>query len=86
MLRRAVWDFAFNRDAKPGTPQYAWAVSAAGWIWWDGDEDIDEFCRPTFKYVCSVLGLDYAAVRRATLLIKPEDAARLDRLDRDKGE
>jgi hypothetical protein len=84
MLRRAVWDFAFHRNAEKGTEQAAWAMDAAGWIWWDGEEDLDEFHRPTFRYVCASLGLDPGAVRRAVLRLDPDDAARLNKIKDDE--
>jgi hypothetical protein len=79
MLRRGVWDFVFHRNAEPGTEQYALAIDAAGWIWWDGEEDMDEFCRPTFRYVCEIVNIDPVRIRNVILELRPDDAARLSK-------
>lgn len=83
VLRRQIWDFVLYKDADPDSKEYTYAEDAAGWIWWDGEEDLDEFHRPTFRHICCVLGLDPRDVREATLRLKRNDVARLSKTLRD---
>lgn len=69
VLRRAVWDFALYRDVKKkkDPERYQLAVEAASWIFSDEVGTKEEGCGVTFLYVCEVLGLDPARIRRSTL-------------------
>lgn len=72
VLRRAIYDFVMYRGYDKKTKQYALAVDAAGWIWWDGEEF------GTFLFVCSVLGVNPTQMRRRLLTVKREQLAMAD--------
>ena len=55
ILRRALWDFAQYKD--PEHPNHQLHVEAAGWIFWDGQEHLDDESRMTFHYICESLDL-----------------------------
>jgi hypothetical protein len=69
ILRRAVWDFALYRDVKKKADpeRYQLAVDAAGWIFSNEVGAKEEGARFTFLYVCEVLGLDPARIRRSAV-------------------
>jgi len=79
ILRRAIWDFALYRDADEGTEGYRLAVDAAGWIFWDGEETVDEDGRCTFMFVCEALGLPPKKIRDATMELSRESISRINR-------
>lgn len=54
------------------------ATDAAGWLFWDGEEEIDEEGRYTFKYICSMLDLDPTEVRQRALSMTREDIQTLN--------
>lgn len=78
VLRRQIWDFVLYRDAEEGTEEYQLAEDAAGWIWWDGEEESDDDGRPTFFHVCSILGIQPRDIREATLRLTREDIGKLN--------
>lgn len=78
VLRRQIWDFVLYRNAPEGTEWYTYAEDAAGWIWWDGEEEVDEAGRPTFRHVCDMLDVDPDRVRRSILALERDDIARLN--------
>lgn len=78
IIRRAIWDFVLYRDEDP--KQYEdgderdrcrarldLAEDAAGWLFWDGEETVDEGGRWTFRFICSTLELDHKRVRHGIL-------------------
>ena len=79
IVRRAVWDFVFYRDVHPRREpiKYAIATDAAGWLFWDGTETVDDQGRFTFLYICDSLNLEPRQVRREVLRLRREDAKRL---------
>jgi hypothetical protein len=79
ILRRAIWDFALYRDSEPGTERFQLAVDAAGWLFWDGEEAIDEEGRYTFKHICSELDLVPQKLRDATLKLTREHISKINR-------
>lgn len=80
VVRRAVWDFVLYRDEDPkkSHDRYQLAEDAAGWLWWDGEEEIDEEGRYTFRFICETLDLDPKAVRKYALSLTREDIQRLN--------
>lgn len=85
VLRRQIWDFVLYRNSEPGTEEYQLAEDAAGWIWWDGEEDIDETGRPTFHYICCVLEVTPASIRNAALQLTRESISRLNNQIKEDG-
>lgn len=73
VLRRQIWDYVLYRDAKQGTEDYCLAEDAAGWIWWDGEEDIDDCGRPTYRYICKILNIDHRKMREAALRLTRDE-------------
>lgn len=73
VLFRAVRDFVNYRHAKPGTEGHKLAVDAAGWIWWNGTEDM------TFLKVCEIIGENPHKIRRITLKLTPDELKRMTR-------
>lgn len=73
VLFRAVRDFVNYKDAKPGTEQYKMAVDAAGWIWWNGTEDM------TFLKICELLGLNPKKIRKITTTLTSDELLRMTR-------
>lgn len=71
VLFRAVRDFVNYRHAKPGTQSYKIAVDAAGWLWWNGTENM------TFLKICEVVGLDPHKIRKVTLKLTPDELRRM---------
>jgi hypothetical protein len=80
IVRRAVWDFVLYRDmdAAQDEERYALAVDAAGWLFWDGEEEIDMDGRYTFHYICSLLDLNVRHVRKSVLKLSRNDIQRLN--------
>jgi hypothetical protein len=79
ILRRAIWDFALYRDMEPDTERYELAVDAAGWIFWDGEETLDEEGRYSFMHVCASLDLDTTSLRKAVLRLTRENIGKITR-------
>jgi len=73
VLFRAVRDYVNYKDAKPGTERHKIAVDAAGWIWWNGTEDM------TFLKVCEIVGLNPHKIRKITASLTPEELKRMAR-------
>lgn len=80
IVRRAVWDFVLYRGADPVTDKerYDLAADAAGWLFWDGEEEIDDCGRYSFKYICTVLELDAKSIRKGVLALTRKDIQRLN--------
>jgi hypothetical protein len=80
IVRRAVWDFVLYRDADPiaKPDSYALAADAAGWIFWEGEEEVDEQGRYTFRHICEILELDVSKVRRTLVGMTRDDLRRLN--------
>lgn len=80
IIRRAVLDFVLYRDADPVTEalRYELAADAAGWLFFDGIEAINEQGKYTFLHVCALLGLDANMVREQALALTREDLARFN--------
>lgn len=75
ILRRALWDFAQYKD--PESNNHDLHVDAAGWLFWDGQEQIDEEGRMTFHYVCEVLNLDPQTVRKGAKILTRDRIRRI---------
>jgi hypothetical protein len=71
ILVRAIRDFVNYREASKGTDSIRIAEDAAGWIFWDGKEDM------TFRHVCTSLNMNYRDVRRRILTLTKEDLVRM---------
>ena len=80
IVRRAVWDFVLYRHYSPtdNPESYEIAVDAAGWLFWDGEEEVDDEGRYTFHYICDLLGMDPRRVREHVLNLSREDIQRLN--------
>lgn len=85
VLRRQIWDFVLYRDAEEGTEESQLAEDAAGWLWWDGQEELDDHGRPTFLYVCSVLGVSPQKIREAALNLTREEIQVLNNQLKEEG-
>lgn len=77
IVRRAVWDFVLYRD-NPHPCKRSCAEDAAGWLFWDGQEECDVQGRYTFLHICALLGLDAAQIRNKALTLKRSDLQRLN--------
>lgn len=71
IIRRAVWDFAYYRDAEPGSDRHGLALDAAGWVFHDGHEHM------SFWYMCDVLGVNPHEIRSSMLKMHRADVERL---------
>lgn len=78
MLRRAIWDFALYKD-DPTHPNYEFAVDAAGWIFFEGEELDPGDERLTFIEACNMLGLDYQNVRREAVKLTRAQIEKMNR-------
>ena len=89
IVRRAIWDFVLYRDEDPDRykvkaerkkceARLAIAEDAAGWLFWDGEEQVDGEGRYTFRYICEILDLSHAQVREHALKLTREDIQRLN--------
>lgn len=78
IVRRAVYDFALYRDLPEDDPMYEHAVDAAGWLFWDGEEEVDDDGRMTFRYICEIIGVEPAHIRHRALKLNREDIRRLN--------
>lgn len=80
IVRRAVWDFVLYRNVDPeeDRDRYELATDAAGWLFWDGEEELDDEGRYTFRFICSVLDLDATGVREHILGLSRQDIQRLN--------
>jgi hypothetical protein len=56
----------------------ATAEDAAGWLFWDGEEEVDEQGRYTFRYICTMLDLNPAEVRARALSMTREEVQKLN--------
>jgi hypothetical protein len=75
-----VLDFALYRDAKPADDmlRHNLAADAAGWLFFDGTESMDEEGRYTFLHICQLLGLDAKQIRDQALALTREDLQRFN--------
>ena len=71
ILLRAVRDFVTYRNAPKDSPQYLVAVDAAGWVFWDGEEEM------TFLYICEQIDVDPEKMRKVMLALTPDDLLRM---------
>ena len=73
-------DFALYRDCDPETDglRNELAADAAGWLFFDGTEVVNEQGRYTFLHLCILLNLNPTAIREQALLLKREDLARFN--------
>lgn len=80
IVRRAVWDFALYRNVDPekDKERYQLAVDAAGWLFWDGEEEEDEEGRWSFLFICGELDLDPKRVREGVLKMNRSDIQKLN--------
>lgn len=76
VVRRAVWDFVLYKD--PTAANHELAVDAAGWLFWDGQEEEDEEGRYSFLYICSILGIDPKKVRDHALRLTRADIQKMN--------
>lgn len=73
VIRRAVWDFVLYRDCSDEPERRECASLAAGWLFWDGTEKIDDKGRMSFLYICGVLNLRPDVIRRTARKMQRED-------------
>lgn len=80
IIRRAVLDFALWKDADPVEEElhYKLACDAAGWLFFDGTENVDEEGRYTFLYICSLLEMDAQEIREHALTLTRKDLQRFN--------
>lgn len=80
IVRRAVWDFVLYKDvkAKEDPLLHEVGVDASEWLHWDGKEPFGEDGSYSFLYICDVLDLDAARVRRIAARLTREDISRLN--------
>jgi hypothetical protein len=80
IIRRAVWDFVlYNGVSKKKDPlQHEMHADAAGWLFWDGEEEVDEEGRLTFRHICDLLDLDPKRIRHLVSEMTREDIQRLN--------
>ncbi len=71
ILLRAVRDFVTYRHAPRDSEQYLIAVDAAGWVFWDGEEEL------TFRYICDQIDVDPEKMRKIMLALTPDDLLRM---------
>lgn len=78
IIRRAVLDFVLYRDIPPAKDElrHNLAADAAGWLFFDGIETIDESGRYTFLYLCALLGINANEVREQALQLSRDDLTR----------
>ena len=89
-MRRAIWDFVLYRNEDPKgrgkdpdekkkcLERLSVAEDAAGWLFWDGEEETDDGGRYTFKFICEMLDLEPSAVRARALSMTREDIQSLN--------
>lgn len=79
IIRRAVLDFVVYRFADPVSQpeQYALAVDAVGWLFWDGIESEDAEGRYTFGYICLLLELDARKIRERALTLTRDEVQKI---------
>lgn len=77
MIRRAIWDYVLYRDADAADKR-AISEDAEGWLFYDGDEDLDSEGRVTFPYTCAILGLDPGMVRAGARRLCRDDLQKLN--------
>jgi hypothetical protein len=75
-----VLDFALYKDVskQKDAVRHALAVDAAGWLWFDGEERIDAQGRYSFRFICSLLSVDPAAIRERALTLSRQDLHRFN--------
>jgi len=80
ILRRAIWDFVlYKEETKKSDPEKAaLAEEAAGWLFWDGQEETDPDGLYTFRYICEVLNLEPARVRSLIAGLERDDIQRMN--------
>lgn len=80
IVRRAVLDFAIYRHVskKERPEEHALAIDAAGWLFWNGLEPLDDDGRYSFLYICRILDLDANEIRKAALSLTKEDIQRIN--------
>jgi hypothetical protein len=80
IIRRAVLDFALYRDCDPEQEplRHELAADAAGWLFFDGTESIDEEGRYTFLHICTLLGFDALLIREQALTLTRKDLQRFN--------
>lgn len=71
ILLRAVRDFVTYRDTEEGTDQHLIAQDAAGWIFWEGREEM------TFRYICDQISLDPKKIRKIIQVLSKDDLLRM---------
>lgn len=75
ILRRALWDFAQYKD--PEHSDHKLHVDAAGWLFWDGKERLDEEGRMTFHYICEALDLPPKLIREGAMVLTRDRIRRI---------
>ena len=84
ILRRALWDFAQYKD--PDSSNHQLHIDAAGWLFWDGQEQLDEEGRMTYHFICEVLDLDPRRVREGAKALTRDRIRRISqRIEMDDG-
>ncbi len=80
IIRRAILDFVLYRHHSKAThpEEYTLALDAAGWLFFDGHETVNEDGRYTFQFLCGVLELDPTQIRNAALSLSKADVQRFN--------
>jgi hypothetical protein len=78
IVRRALLDFVLYRHVRPKADplRHALAKDAAGWLFYEGTEAIDEKGRYTFRHICALLELDADEIRAQALVLTRDDLRR----------
>ncbi len=82
ILRRAILDFVVYREqaatASEKSEAYQLWADAAGWLFFDGEEEIDEGGLYTFRFICSMLEIEPQQLREAVLTMGREAIQRFN--------
>ncbi len=80
IIRRAVWDYVLYKDVKQKEDPalHEVGVDAARWLFWDGEEEIDDEGRYSFRHICATLDLDPRKIRGISAKLTRADIQRLN--------
>lgn len=76
VINRAILDFALYREIslEEDEVKYRLWEDAAGWLFYDGEEEETTEYRPTFMHICKLLDLEPRKVRERAISLTPKDA------------
>lgn len=67
-----------EEEKKRSEERFSVAVDAAGWLFWDGAEEVDAEGRYTFLHICDLLDLRPKEMRDRILVLTRNDIQRLN--------